>query len=114
MPSVRDLQCFSRVFPTSRVGRHPGKPRESVVYCLNKQFYQQRHRNNDYSKTRTVLSDPRITDLADRHGHLPKMVPQLLALINLPLCEAGFSDKQALSVNPLTALVSCATEFTST
>ena len=96
------------------MGYHTGKPRESVVYCLNKQFYQQRHRNNDYSKTRTVLSDPRITELADRHRHLPKMVPQLLALINLPLCEAGFSDKQALSVNPLTALVSCATEFTST
>ena len=114
MPSARDLQSFSRVFPTSRVGHHPGKPRESVVYCLNKQFYQQRHTNNDYSKTRTVLSDPRITDLADRHGHLPKMVPQLLALINLPLCEAGFSDKQVLSVNPLTTLVSCATEFTST
>ena len=87
---------------------------EKVWSIAYKQFYQQRHRNNDYSKTRTVLSDPRITDLADRHGHLPKMVPQLLALINLPLCEAGFSDKQALSVNPLTALVSCATEFTST
>ena len=96
------------------MGHHPGKPRESVVYCLNKQFYQQRHTNIDYSKTRTVLSDPRITDLADRHRHLPKMVPQLLALINLPLCEAAFPDKQALSVNPLTALVSCATEFTST
>ena len=75
--------------PTSRVGYHAGKPDESVVYCLNKQFYQQRHR------------------------HLPKMVP-LLALINLPLFEAGFSDKQALSVNRLTTLVSCATEFTST
>ena len=95
------------------MGYHTGKPRESVVYCLNKQFYQQRHSNNDYSKTRTVLRDPPITEIADRHRHLPNMVP-LLALINLPLFEAGFSDKQALSVNPLTALVSCGTEFTST
>ena len=54
-----------------------------------------------------------ITELADRHRHLPKMVP-LLALINYPLYKAGFFDKRALSVNPLTAILSCATEFTST
>ena len=34
-PSARDLQAFSRVLPTSRVGYHAGKPIESVVYCLN-------------------------------------------------------------------------------
>ena len=34
-PSARDLQAFSRVLPTSRVGYHTGKPIESVVYCLN-------------------------------------------------------------------------------
>ena len=55
------------------------------------------------------LRDPRINELADRHRHLPKMVP-LLALINLPLFEAGFSDQQALSVNPPTAIVSYAGE----
>ena len=30
-----DLQAFSRVLPTSRVGYHAGKPIESVVYCLS-------------------------------------------------------------------------------
>ena len=35
VPSARDLQAFSRVLPTSRVGYHAGKPIESVVYCLN-------------------------------------------------------------------------------
>ena len=35
-PSARDLQAFSRVLPTSRVGYHAGKPIDSVVYCLNK------------------------------------------------------------------------------
>ena len=54
-----------------------------------------------------------ITELADRHRHLPKMVP-LLALINYSLYKAGFFAKQALSVNPLTALLSSVTEFTST
>ena len=33
--SARDLQAFSRVLPTSRVGYHAGKPIESVLYCLN-------------------------------------------------------------------------------
>ena len=33
-PSACDLQAFSRVLPTSRVGYHAGKPIESVVYCL--------------------------------------------------------------------------------
>ena len=35
-PSARDLQVFSRVLPTSRVGYHAGtEPIESgVVYCL--------------------------------------------------------------------------------
>ena len=54
------------------------------------------------------LRDPRISELADRHRHLPKMIP-LLALINLPLFEAGFSDQQGLSVNPPKAMVLYAT-----
>ena len=37
-PSARDLQAFSRVLPTSRVGYHTGKPIESVVYCLNSPY----------------------------------------------------------------------------
>ena len=30
---------FSRVLLISRVGYHAGKPIESVVYCLNKQYH---------------------------------------------------------------------------
>ena len=34
--SARDLQFFSRDFPTSRVGYYAGKPIGSAVYCLKK------------------------------------------------------------------------------